>query len=122
LPLMNALRAANLPAHRGAYASSARGSLSPLIRTEARGRRLLLVTPDAKHTGNALAGGYNFPLGKDLRMSGEPERNPHRTLIEGLETLAASICNSNSDMLPDSAHMGTNPQGVSYMTSLPRRK
>jgi hypothetical protein len=122
LPLMNALRAANLPAHRGGYASVARGSLSPLIRTEARGRRLLLVTPDAKHTGNALAGGYNFPLGRDLRLSGEPERGPHRTLIEGLETLAASICQGVSDMLPDNAHMGINPQGATYMTSLPRRK
>jgi hypothetical protein len=122
LPLMNALRTANLPAHRGGYASVARGALSPLIRTEVRGRRLLLVTSEAKHTGNALTGGYNFPMGKDLRMSGEPERGPHRTLVEGLETLAASICQGNSDMLPDSAHMGTNPQGVTYMTSLPRRK
>jgi hypothetical protein len=122
LPLMNALRSANLPAHRGGYASVARGALSPLIRTEMRGRRLLLVTPDAKHTGNALAGGYNFPLGRDLRVSGEPERGPHRTLVEGLETLAASICNQSSDMLPDNAHMGINPQGATYMTSLPRRK
>jgi len=122
LPLMNALRSANLPAHRGGYASVARGALSPLIRTEVRGKRLLLVTPDAKHTGNAMAGGYNYPLGRDLRVSGGPERGPHRTLIEGLEALAASICDNVSDILPDNAHMGTNPQGVQYMTSLPRRR
>jgi phage terminase large subunit-like protein len=122
LPLMNALRAQNMPAHRGGYASVARGALSPLIRTEARGRRLLLVTPDARHTGNALAGGYNFPLGRDLRISGEPERNPHRTLIEGLETLATSIYNQKSDMLPENAYTARNPQGTEYLTSLPTRR
>lgn len=122
LPLMNALRAANLVAHRGGYASVARGALSPLIRTEARGRRLLLVSSEAKLTGNALAGGYNYPLGRDLRQTAEPEHGPHRTLVEGLEALASSICQGISDTLPDNAHMSTNPQGVTYMTSLPQRR
>lgn len=122
MPLMAALRAHNLQVHRGAYASAARGCLSPLIRTEARGRRLLLVTENAMHTGNALAGGYQFPIGRDLRQAAEPERGAHRTLVEGLESLTFSISQSNTEALPENAQMRTNPQGVSYMTSLPRSR
>jgi hypothetical protein len=122
MPLMAALRAAKLNPMRGAYSTMARGALSPMIRTEMKGRRLFLVDSNARHTMNAMAGGYNLPTMKNGQQSGEPERGPHRTLIEGLEAAAFVICSSAGNSLPDELHSATNPQGSRYFTSLPGRK
>lgn len=121
MPLMAALRAAGLQPMRGAYASMARGTLSPLIRTEMKGRRLFLVDSRAKHVMNAMAGGYNFAVMKNGQQNSEPERGPHRTLMEGLESAAHVICASAGNSLPDDLHSARNPQGANYFTSLPRR-
>ena len=121
LPLMAALRAAGLQPMRGAYASMARGTLSPLIRTEMKGRKLFLVDSRAKHTMNAMAGGYKFSVMKNGQQNSEPERGPHRTLIEGLECAASVICSNAGNSLPNDLHSATNPQGATYFTSLPRR-
>jgi hypothetical protein len=121
MPLMAALRSAKLAPMRGAYTTMARGSLSPLIRTEMKGRRLFLVDSNARHTMNAMAGGYNFPVAKNGQLGTEPERGPHRTLLEGLECAAHVICSSAGNSLPDDLHSATNPQGAQYFTSLPRR-
>ena len=122
MPLMAALRAAKLNPMRAAYSTMARGTLSPLIRTEMKGRRLFLVDSNARHTMNAMAGGYNMPVMKNGQQNTEPERGPHRTLIEGLECAAYVICSNAGNSLPDDLHSGTNPQGATYFTSLPRRK
>jgi hypothetical protein len=121
MPLMAALRASGLQPMRGAYASMARGCLSPMIRTEMKGRRLFLVDSNARHTMNAMAGGYNFPVMKNGVQNTEPERGPHRTLMEGLESAASVICASAGNSLPDDLHSARNPQGATYFTSLPRR-
>lgn len=121
MPLMAALRAAGLQPMRGAYSTMARGCLSPLIRTEMKGRKLFLVDSRAKHTLNALASGYNFGVAKNGQQNSETERGPHRTLMEGLESAASVICSSAGNSLPDELHSATNPQGAQYFTSLPRR-
>lgn len=121
MPLMAALRAARLAPMRGAYATMARGALSPLIRTEMKGKKLFLIDAGAKHTRAAMAGGYNFPVAKNGQLGTEPERGPHRTLIEGLECGAHVICSGTGNSLPDDLHSATNPQGATYFTSLPRR-
>lgn len=121
MPLMAALRAAGLQPMRGAYSTMARGALSPLIRTEVKNRRLFLVDSNARHTMNAMAGGYNFPVMKDGRQSSEPERGPHRTLLEGLECAAYVITSQQGNSLPDDLHSARNAQGMPYFTSLPRR-
>lgn len=121
MPLLAALRAQKLPAQRGAYASMARGCLSPLIRTESKGKRLLLVDSLARHTMNAFAAGYNFPMSKSGQQAPEPERGPHRTLVEGIEAAAFVICSSAGNSLPDDLHSATNPQGAAYFTTLPRK-
>jgi hypothetical protein len=115
------MRAAKLQPMRGAYPTMARGALSPLIRTEMKGKRLFLVDSQARHTMNALAGGYVFPTSKTGQQSQEPERGPHRTLIEGLECAAYVICASAGNSLPDTLASARNPQGAEYFTSLPRR-
>jgi hypothetical protein len=121
MPLMAALRAARLNPMRAAYPQMARGTLSPLIRTEMKNRRLFLVDSNARHTMNAMAGGYNFPVAKNGQLGTEPERGPHRTLIEGLECAAHVICSGTGNSLPDDLHSATNPQGATYFTSLPRK-
>jgi hypothetical protein len=122
MPLMAALRAAKLQPTRGAYSTMARGTLSPMIRTEMKGRRLFLVDGQARHTMNAMAGGYCFPVAKNGQLGTEPERGPHRTLLEGLECAAHVICSSSGNSLPDDLQSATNPQGATYFTSLPNRR
>ena len=121
MPLMAALRAAGLQPMRGAYSTMARGALSPLIRTEMKGRKLFLVDSRAKHTLNALAGGYNFGVAKNGQQNSEPERGPHRTLMEALESAASVICSNAGNSLPDELHSARNQHGTQYFTSLPRR-
>ena len=122
MPVVAALRAMNLRPMRGAYVNVARGALSPLIRTESKARRLFLVDQEgARHTLNALAGGYNFPVDRAGNKSSLPETGPHRTLIEGLEAAVYALSSAQADVLPEGVNMGVNPQGVSYMTTLPRR-
>lgn len=121
MPLLAALRSQKLAAQRGAYASAARGALSSLIRTESKGKRLFLVDSLARHTMNAMAQGYNFPMSKSGQQGTEPERGPHRTLVEGIEAAAFVICSSAGNSLPDELHSARNPQGANYFTTLPRR-
>ncbi|MBN3809428.1 hypothetical protein [Paraburkholderia sp. Ac-20347] len=120
MPVVTALRAAKLAPMRGAYVNVARGALSPAMRTEARGRRLLLVDSAATHTLNALAGGYNFPVNRSGNKDSLPETGPHRTLMEGVEAAAWVISSQRNDTLP-AMHTAQNPQGASYLTTLPRR-
>ncbi|MFT4068943.1 hypothetical protein [Paraburkholderia sp.] len=121
MPIVPALRAAALTPMRGGYANVARGSLSPMIRTESKGRRLLLVDSAARHTLNALAGGYNFPVNRSGNKDSLPEAGPHRTLMEGLESAVYVICSQRTDVLPEGVGTGVNPQGMTYLTTLPRR-
>lgn len=120
MPVVPALRAARLNPMRGAYANVARGALSPSMRTESRGRRLLLVDSAARHTLNALAGGYNYPVNRSGNKDTFPESGPHRVLMEGIESAAYVISSQQGDVLPP-MHTATNPQGASYLTTLPRR-
>lgn len=123
MPIVPALRAAGLHPMRGAYCNVARAALSPLIRTESKGRRLFLVDQmGAMHTLNAMAGGYNFPMNRSGNKDSLPETGPHRTLIEGLESAVYVICSQQADVLPEGMNTGVNPQGVSYLTTLPGRR
>ncbi len=121
-PLAAACQAARIVPQRGAYINMSRGALGAQMRTELRGRRCFLVDSQARHTLNALASGYNFPVGKDGRQMPEPERGPHRTLIEGIESAVAALTTYGNDSLPDGMSSATNPQGAVYLTTLPRRK
>lgn len=121
MPIVPALRASKLIPMRGGYVNVSRGALSPMIRTESRGKRLFLVDSGATHTLNALAGGYNFPVNRTGNKDSLPETGPHRTLMEGLESATYVISSQRNDVLPDGVHTAVNPQGASYLTSLPRK-
>jgi hypothetical protein len=122
MPIVPALRSANLYPMRGGYINVSRGSLSPLIRTESKARRLFLVDQvNAKHTVNAMAGGYKFDVDRSGNKGSLPETSPHRTLIEGLESAVHVLSTQRNDALPEGVNIGVNPQGATYFTTLPRR-
>jgi hypothetical protein len=122
MPVVQALRGIPLYPSRGAYINVARGAISPLIRTELKARRLFLVDQvNARHTLNALAGGYAYPVDKAGNKGNLPETGPHRTLLEGLESAVQQLTSVRHDVIPEGVNMGVNPQGASYLTTLPRR-
>lgn len=119
-PLMAALKAAKLQPRRGENSIMARQSLSPLIRTEMRGRRMLLCDRQAHNTLSAIMGGYNYPVKSGGERGADPESGPSRTLMEGLETLnyalthpAYAITNKTNAI---------NSTGTAYMSALPGKK
>jgi hypothetical protein len=121
MAVVPALRAAKLNPMRGGYVNVARGVLTSTMRTESKGRRLFLVDTGATHTLNALSGGYNYPVTRTGKKESLPEQGPHRTLMEGIESAVYVLCSRANDVLPDGVHTAVNPQGASYLTSLPRR-
>ena len=117
-PLVSALRSAGYKPNRAEYSVMARSSLSPMIRTEMRGRRLLMVDNNAKNTLHGLTAGYNFPIKNTGERTGEPERNSSKTLIEGLEALTFSIHKDDNAITykPNSY----NASGTPYRSALSR--
>jgi hypothetical protein len=122
MPLMQAMRTAGLTPMRGAYPQMARGVLSPLIRTEMKGKRLFLVDTQARNTLNAMSQGYNFAVSKSGERADSPEKGSYRTLIEGLECAAHVIMEQANNSLPSELFSGTNPHGASYLSTLPIRR
>jgi hypothetical protein len=122
MPLMRAMRDAGLTPMRGAYPTMARGCLSPLIRTEMKGKRLFLVDTRAHNTLNAMAQEYRYPVSKSGQMAQVPELGSHRTLIEGLECAAHAILQNIGNSLPNELFSATNAQGASYLSTLPTRR
>jgi hypothetical protein len=120
-PLMAALKLAGYKANRGDHSSMNRSSLSPMIRTETRGRRMFMVDSQARHTMQALACGYNWQVKADGQRDAEPERGPERTLIEGLEVLTFAINKSDNAISGNMAN-SYNTMGQPYMSALGNKR
>jgi hypothetical protein len=118
-PLVTALRAAKIPVNRAENAVMARGSLSPMIRTEKTNKRLLRVDDNARNVMQAMAQGYNWALKPNGDRSGEPERGTARTLIESLECLTFAINKVNNDTIQYKTN-ATNALGTPYISALSR--
>lgn len=119
-PLMAALKAAKLQPRRGENSIMARQSLSPLIRTEMRGRRMLLCDRQAHNTLSAIIGGYNYPVKSGGERGADPESGPSRTLMEGLETLNYAL--THPDYTIANKTNAINSTGTAYMSALPGKK
>ena len=115
-PLVTALKAHNLRPQCGEHTVMARGSLAAMLRTEAKGRRLLTIDSGAHDTLMAMASGYNFPIKANGERTGEPERNSSRTLIEALEVLTYAI--NRQDTASNFTPNSVNPSGARYMSAL----
>lgn len=118
-PVVTALKAAKLPPNRAENAVMCRGSLSPSLRTERNGRRLLRVDTSATETLRAFAAGYNFPVRPSGERATEPEKGASRTLMEALECLTVAIAKADT---PEQLFRpnATNSLGTPYMSALPR--
>ena len=122
LPLVRALRSVGLSPTRGAHVQMARGCLTPLIRMEMRGRRMLRVDSRATYTAQALAGGYCYPAGSKGQQGGEPEKGIYRIVAEALECAVSALEQIQDAGLPSGANIGTNVHGAQYITALPGRR
>ena len=116
-PLSSALKSIGLRANRAEYSSMSRGTLSPMLRTELRGSRLLKVCDNADNTLQALSAGYNWPIKPNGERSGEPEHGTAKTLIEALETLTFAI--NKRDNAPKAFKPNaTNALGKPYISAM----
>lgn len=120
-PLMAALKTAGYKANRGDHSTMGRSSLSPMIRTEMRGRRLFMVDSQARHTMQALSCGYHWEVKPDGERSAEPERGAERTLIEGLEVLTYAI-NKPDNAIKSNQMNAYNPSGTPYLSALNNKR
>ena len=121
-PVVRALSGLKVPAQRGAYPGGARGGLSSMLRTEMRGRRMLLVDQEARTVLHGLAGAYCYAQGRDGRGTSHPESGVYEVACEALECAVAALSYAGQDELPDGVNLSRNAQGAQYMTSLPQRK
>ena len=117
-PLISALKSEGWRPNRAEYAVMSRSSLSPMIRTTMRGRRLLQVDDNAKETLQAMMVGYNFPVKNGGERGSEPERNSAKLLIEALETLTVAI--NKVDNAVTHTTNAVNATGTPYMSALSR--
>ena len=79
------------------------------------------VSPDARWTLNALAGGYSRPL-KDGVLTAEPADNRYRLLMEGLEAFAGLMAWGMEDEdMDEAANYAIAPDGRRYRSALPAR-
>jgi hypothetical protein len=117
-PLVIALKNSKLTSNRSEYAVVSRGSLSPLIRTTMRGRRMLLVEKNAKETLHALCMGYNFPIKTSGETTKDPEKNASKTLIEALESLTYFVNKQQNEV--EYTSNAVNATGTPYRSALNR--
>jgi hypothetical protein len=118
-PLVSALKAAGLKANRADHEQMSRGVLTPMMRTEARGRRLFRVASTAKNTLHGLSSGYNWPIKSNGDRAADPEKNSARTLIVALECLTKAIEQVDSAKNTPLTN-ATNTMGTRYLSALPR--
>jgi hypothetical protein len=118
-PLIAALKAAKLQPRRGENSIMCRQSLSPLIRTEMRGRRMLLCDRNAHNTLTAMTGGYNYQVKSGGERHADPEAGQSRTLLEGLETLNYALNHPDTTSILKTNAL--NSLGTPYVSALPRR-
>lgn len=84
-----------------------------------QGEPMMCVSPAARWTLNALAGGYNYPLRNGL-PGGEPEANRYRTLMEGIESLCGLLAFGDRD-IDESPNLAIDARGRRYISAMPTR-
>ncbi len=114
------LRAASraLPAElgRGGLEHSGREEIRSLLGRMTKGRPMVMVSTNARWTLNALSGGYCREVTKQGALTEQAIEGPYRTLMEGIESLAAL---TKSITLRDDTQINYQytPQGRRYISS-----
>jgi hypothetical protein len=121
VPLVPALRQAGITPYRGEHVAVSRGCLKDRIRTVIRQHRALVVDPKAALTANSLSAGYARQIERGGRTQAEPEAGLSRMVAEALECVVSMLDKGIGSDSFGGAHMASNPQGIKFMTALPRR-
>jgi len=123
IPLIPALRAERFNVYRGEHSAVARGCLSDRLRTEWRGKKLLVVDREATLTLNSLAAGYAHEVKRGGTISPQPEEGTSRLIGEAIESMVSIIDKSQEvGELPKGANVGLTPGGHTYVTAHPSRR
>ena len=120
-PVVRALTAQKLAPQRAAFSGQARGCLSTLLRTEIRGRRMLMVDQSAQTVLHGLSGSYCFAEARDGGWSANVESGLYEVACEALECAVQALQAGGMQELPEGVNVARNAQGMPYMTSLPGR-
>lgn len=116
IPLVRSLRAHGMQPSRGAYLHDCGGTLAPYIRTVIRGSRGLVVADHCINALNGFSAGYARAISAVGRLADEAVENHYRTLIQGLESLAAALSEGIENQ---AANYSVSPDGAKYITSRP---
>lgn len=117
---MIGLRAAvrSLPAEmgRGGLEHSGREEIRSLLGRLTKGRPMVLVSTQARWTLNALSGGYCREVTKHGSLTEQAIEGPYRTLMEGVESLAALT--KSITLRDEPVNYAYTPDGRRYISSM----
>jgi hypothetical protein len=123
VPLVQALRAAHLTPYRAENTGVARAGLSDRIRNTWEQKRMLTVDADCHLVLNALAAGYQQPIGRGGVVSQEPEAGTSMLVAQALECMVAMLDRTGLEAtraFPAGANIEHTPAGVAYVSANPR--
>lgn len=117
--LVQAARHLGIATRRGGDGLRGREFLRNELAKSGTAGAALAVSPAARWTLNALAGGCNYPLRKGL-LAAEPEDNRYRLLMEGVESLCGLLAYGAED-LDESPNVAIDARGRRYISAMPTR-
>jgi hypothetical protein len=119
--LVQALKRIPVEVRRGVDPQLGRAHLRGLMQRELRGQPLLRVSPEARWTLNALAGGYVKAMLKGGVIADYAEEGPYKLVMEGLESFAGLLKTVLSDDDATDLNYAYTADGRRYVSALARR-
>ena len=101
---------------RGGAENMGREEIRGLLNRMTKGRPMVVVSTNARWTLNALSGGYCREVTRQGALTEQAIEGPYRTLMEGIESLAA-LTKSITLRDDDSINYAYTPQGRRYISS-----
>ncbi len=100
----------------GGQSLTGRDQIRSLLTRQVHGHPAVRVSTQARWTLNALSGGYCFEKTKHGTLSDFTKQGPHRTLMEGIESVAA-LMQLGLDVDERERRYATLPDGTRHLTS-----
>ena len=120
--LVQAIRKIPMECRTGYGPDQGRAEVRQLLRKQTRGFPALMVSPEARWTVNAFAGGYARALLKGGVLADHAEEGAYRVLMEGLEAFAGLLRSGITDETDDNAvNYEYAPDGRRYISARVRR-
>jgi hypothetical protein len=118
--LRAAAKAQPVELNRGGPEHTGREEIRHLFNRLSRGRPMVLVNAQARWTLNALSGGYCREVTRQGALTEQAVEGPYRTLMEGVESLAA-LTKSITLTDDEAVHYAHTPDGRRYISALAGR-